>query len=331
MDLNTLQIVALLSLAGVSRRTVAALRLSGDDETVDPAFLLSALHELAAAHPRNPKAVQVASLTARDVERSMEGAVDTLQRCERSDIRVLSPTTAGFPPRLSEIPDPPMVLYVLGSVDSLRALRSVAIVGTRSPAEWAYTRSHDCARQMAQSGWLVVSGLARGCDTAAHEGAVSAGGLTAAVLAHGLDRVYPAVNKSLANAIVDSGGCLASEYPPGQKPRGYQFVERDRLQSGLSDLVLVVQTSSRGGTMKTAGFAQRQRRPIACLEPPPNEANDESWAGNVLLLNQAVATPLPGDVRSTPAMLETLTQQTRAPQARSDQSGDAAGQTTLPI
>lgn len=121
-----------------------------------------------------------------------------------------------------------------------------------------------------ETGATVVSGLAIGCDTAAHSGCLSVHGETIAVLAHGLDRVYPAVNRELVGEILDTGGCLLSEYPPKTRPFPANFVERDELQAGLSDGVIVVETGVKGGTMHTVRFSQEQRKPLACVKHPQN-------------------------------------------------------------
>jgi DNA processing protein len=112
----------------------------------------------------------------------------------------------------------------------------------------------------------VVSGLAFGCDAAAHRGCLDQGGYTAAVLPSGLDEIYPPQNRDLAARIAETG-CLLSEYPPGIRPARYRFVERDRLQSGLSDLVIVVESEIHGGAMHTAQFARRQGRRLLVFSP----------------------------------------------------------------
>jgi DNA processing protein len=129
------------------------------------------------------------------------------------------------------------------------------------------------ASSAAISGFAIVSGLAHGCDTLAHKGCVDVGGVGVAVLAHGLDKVYPAANKSLAQKLLDCGGCLVSEYPLGMTPMKTAFAERDRLQSGLSDCVLVIETDVKGGTMHTVRFARQQDRLLACIDHP------EAWWG----------------------------------------------------
>src|SRR4030095_14350902 len=123
-------------------------------------------------------------------------------------------------------------------------------------------------------------------------GCLQAGGKTAAVLAHGLDQIYPSQNYGLARNILDSGGWLVSEYPPGVKPRGHLFVERDRLQSGLSAAVIIIETDTISGTMHTARFCLKQRRLLACLAHPQKFASHDKTRGNRALISEASAFPL---------------------------------------
>ena len=139
---------------------------------------------------------------------------------------------------------------------------------------------------------MVVSGLALGCDTAAHEGCVQSRGITVAVLAHRVDYVYLATNRKLASSIIDGSGALVSEYAPGTKPRSSYFVERDRVQSAFSLGVIIVETDVEGGTMHTAGFAVKQKRRLACLVHPPKFASAEKARGNQKLIKEADAFPL---------------------------------------
>jgi DNA processing protein len=117
----------------------------------------------------------------------------------------------------------------------------------------------------AERGFVIVSGLAKGCDTVAHRGCLDAHGKTVAILGGGIDYIYPKENRPLADEILNTGGCLLSEYKPGMKPQPSFFVERDRLQSGLSQAVIVIETDVKGGSMHTVGFALSQNRLVACL------------------------------------------------------------------
>ena len=129
--------------------------------------------------------------------------------------------------------------------------------------------------------------------TYAHEGCLEAQGIGVAVLAHGLDMVYPAANRGLAERLLDRGGCLASEYPVGTTPVRSAFAERDRIQSGLSDGVLVIETDVRGGTMHTVRFARDQGRALACIEHPQRYRSEDETRGNRKLIEEGSARPIP--------------------------------------
>ena len=134
---------------------------------------------------------------------------------------------------LDEISSPPVLLFVKGEVKCL-SQPALAIVGTRRPSPYGIRSALLYGRALVRAGFTVVSGLARGIDSHAHQGALVEKGATAAVMGHGLDRVYPAENTRLANRILDGGGCLVSEYPPGVPPLKHHFPQRNRIIAGLS-------------------------------------------------------------------------------------------------
>ncbi len=170
---------------------------------------------------------------------------------------------SAYPELLSQIPAPPLLLYVNGDVDALQ-LPSLAIVGSRNPTRGGLRNSLEFARYLAERGFSIVSGLAEGIDTAAHRGALDAGGKTVAFLGHGIDRVYPAANRDLAHAI-SHDGALVSEYPLGSRPLRHHFPERNRLISGLSLGTLVVEAARRSGSLITARLAAEQGREVFAL------------------------------------------------------------------
>ena len=147
------------------------------------------------------------------------------------------------------------------------------------------------SQRLAESDICVVSGLAEGCDTAAHRGCLRGHGTTVAVMAHGLHTVYPASNRDLAEEIVANDGCLVSEYPPDTRAQRSYFVERDRLQSALSRAVLVIETDVEGGTMHTVKACLAQKRILACLAHPPQFDNEKS-RGNAMLIRRGDAIPI---------------------------------------
>lgn len=247
---------------------------------------LLALHAL----PRvGPKTALRAALASSEFEVLMErhGAAwpaalarahDTLEDCDRRGIHVLSFFDESYPQRLRVIHDPPPLLFVRGSTDVLLDERMAAVVGTREPTSFGCAAAAQITAALAREGWGVVSGLAKGIDTVAHGVALKHDASTVAVMAGGLDRVYPKENTKLAAAIVDSGGALIAEVSPGVAPRPSSFVARNRLQTGLSVAVVVAQTGVEGGTMHTVRHAATQGRTVFCAKPlSKHEQNAGLW------------------------------------------------------
>ena len=218
---------------------------------------------------------------------------DQLNRGLEFGVQAISFHDEGYPARLRETPDPPAVLFVKGSVQGLHATKGLAVVGTREPTSFGKEVAKRSGRTAAEAGYAIVSGLAHGCDTHAHEGCLEARGIGVVVLAHGLDKVYPAANRGLAERLLENGGCLTSEYPVGTTPIRSAFAERDRIQSGLSDGVLVIETDVRGGTMHTVRFARDQGRALACIDHPERFRSEDKTRGNRMLMKEGCAQAIP--------------------------------------
>lgn len=153
------------------------------------------------------------------------------------------------------------IVYFVGSLPTGRR-PVVAIVGTRKPTSYGKEVTFNLAYKLAQKGIIIVSGLAFGIDAIAHKAALEAGGTTIAVLANGLDTVYPASHQKLANDIIQSGGALISEYPPGTPARDFQFLARNRIISGIADAVIVTEAAARSGTLSTVAHALGQNKEV---------------------------------------------------------------------
>ena len=222
-------------------------------------------------------------------------SVEQIEQGRSDGIQALSYHDEGYPERLRNIPDPPAVLFVKGDLKGLYANSSLAVVGTREPTPFGIVAAQSSARIAAELGFAIVSGLAHGCDTLAHEGCLEAQGVGIAVLAHGLDKVYPAANRKLAERLLDMGGCLVSEYPIGTKPIRLALVERDRIQSGLSDAVLVVETDIHGGTMHTVKYSKKQKRKLACIAHTKKYIEMDKTKGNQKLIRDGCAEPIRTD------------------------------------
>ena len=222
-------------------------------------------------------------------ERAWDQSECRLQQSRDAGIRVVPFFDDDYPDRLRHIGDPPVVLFVKGEVEALHAPRSVAIVGTREPTDFGQRAAITAGKLAAEAGVAVVSGLALGCDARAHQGCVEADGIGIAVLAHGLDRIYPAANRDLASRLLDCGGCLVSESPVGVRPSRWAFAYRDRIQSGLSDRVLVIETDVKGGTMHTVEYSRRQLRPLGCISHPEQFLAESKTRGNQKLIVEGSA------------------------------------------
>src|SRR5216683_2766176 len=209
-----------------------------------------------------------------------------------------------YPEQLREIFDPPPVLWVLGDV-KLLARPAIAIVGTRHPTPYGTGMAEVLARDLANHRMIILSGMARGVDTAAHRGALAAGGSTVAVWGTGIDVIYPKENKSLAENILVAGGAIVSEYRLGTFPAPQNFPKRNRIISGISIGVLVVEAGENSGTRVTARCALEQNRDVYAV--PGNVTTKNAWGPNTLIKQGAklVATwedvweELPTDIQET--------------------------------
>lgn len=210
-----------------------------------------------------------------------------LQAARAAGARVVLLGEAGYPAALAQIEAPPQLLYLRGRLDD-GGLR-VAVVGSRTALDTDQIRAHALARDLARAGVGVVSGGARGIDRAAHEGALSAGGATAAVLGCGIDQTYPPEHRDLFGRIERAGGALISEFPPGMPGLRGNFPRRNRTLSGLSDAVVVLSASLASGALLTAAEARRQGRPVFAV---PGEERDPLSAGPRSLLADGRAVPI---------------------------------------
>nr|VFJ64899.1 MAG: DNA protecting protein DprA [Candidatus Kentron sp. DK] len=200
---------------------------------------------------------------------------------ERSDHHLLILTGSGYPPRLAEIPDPPPFLFARGNREILTAPQ-IAMVGSRNPTPTGLETAFSFARELAGMGFVITSGLATGIDGAAHRGAMAAGGRTVAVMGTGLDRVYPARHREIALEIVENGACV-SEFPLGAPPVAANFPRRNRIISGLCLGVLVVEATTRSGSLITARLAAEQGREVFAI---PGSIHNPLARGCHLLLRQ---------------------------------------------
>jgi DNA processing protein len=183
----------------------------------------------------------------------------------RYGIKMMSCLNHNFPKCLL-YEDGPVLIYYLGDISCLDLKKCVAVIGSRDPDQLGSRFAYNAAKEIALNGGVTVSGLAIGCDTAGHRGALSVKGKTVAFLPSGLLNIYPSVNQTLAHEILDSGGCLISEYSPKTEAHAYRFVERDRLQAAASQMIVTSSFAHNSGTLHTLKFADALSRPIYTIE-----------------------------------------------------------------
>lgn len=191
-------------------------------------------------------------------------------------------------------PDPPLILFYRGNIDALK-LPAIAVIGTREPTPNGIKAGEFFAAEFAKYGFNIVSGLAIGCDTTGHKGALKVQGITTAFLANGLDweSIYPKENLELAKKIVANNGILLSEYPIGQNCGRYGLVARDRLQAGLAKATIVIQTGERGGTMHAVNATLASNKPLFVVEYKNSaDISHNKVQGNIMLIRDKGANAL---------------------------------------
>lgn len=231
-------------------RRSAALRRAGS-------ALALAADPYAYADELTPRGAQRLEQAVRERERILE-------EIERAGVHLVALGEEGYPKRLAQIPQPPHLLYVKGG-GGLDEPLPVAIVGTRAASEYGLRHTKAIARDLAQAGACILSGLALGIDAAAHEGALEGGGRTIAVLGGAINCFYPQENAFLRDRMLERGGVIVSEYPMGTSPTRYSFLARNRIIAGLSMGVLVTQGPQRSGASRTAGDAAEYGREVFAL------------------------------------------------------------------
>lgn len=288
MTISTELIVTLQLIKGLGPAKLNAICESADGIGGDPLSLEDLFDMIGemAEKKRLPRFTMPEFDDFRDANRK---ARNIMSRSRDMGIGVVSRYDEEFPKNLLGTvteegkPSVPTVLYYRGDLSAARK-PALAVIGTREPTEAGRTAGKYYAKAFAKIGVNIVSGLALGCDTAGHRGALDAGGTTTAFLAHGLDSVYPQENEALAKEIVSKGGLLMSEYPIGTQVNRYNLVARDRLQAGLSDATLVVQTGEKGGTMHAVRATIAAGKPVFVIDYSADQG--EKTAGNAMLKRQ---------------------------------------------
>lgn len=289
MALNTELLITLQQLKGFGNKTILELSKVLTARTIDD--LCDEWHSL--------KGKKYAKVSEGDLRNANQFACRIIEASEFEGIGTISYYDEIFPGVLRTCVDedgkqnPPVVLYYRGDINALKK-PGIAVIGTREPTLNGTKAGTFFAGELAKRGFNIVSGLAVGCDTTGHEGALSVGGTTTAFLANSLawNDIYPQENVELAHRIVENGGLLLSEYPLGYKGGKYAFIARDRLQAGLSYATLVVQTGERGGTLHAVNATLASNKPLYAIKyNNDTELRHQKVQGNIKLLKEGKAMP----------------------------------------
>jgi len=261
-------------------------KLAEHFESIDDVFQAS-LTELEALNLQAQSAQHIA------LGKSLELAHEEFARANAASIEIICRDDEVWPARLGEIYDPPLVLYVRGNSRAL-SRPGIAVVGTRHPPPYGIGMAERLSCDLAARGMVIFSGLARGVDAASHRGAIHARGKTVAVFGTGVDVIYPRENKKMIDPILECGGALISEFPLQAFPAPQNFPIRNRIISGLSLGVLVVEAGEYSGTRITARCALEQSRELFAV--PGNVTSRNSWGPNTLIKQGAKLTATWEDV-----------------------------------
>lgn len=195
-----------------------------------------------------------------------------------------------YPRNLMRIDNPPAIIYYKGANPNEGFEKAIASIGTRKPTHFGFNAINYLIPQWVNEGFAIISGLAAGADRLSHIACMVEGGRTIAVLAHGLDKVYPAANRKLAEDIIKNNGTLLTEYPAGTKPDKFRFINRNRIIVGLSKVTVAMECEEKSGTMHSIEFAQKQHCPIFC--PNPGNKLDSSQSGLKYILDNNIGMPI---------------------------------------
>jgi DNA processing protein len=294
MHIRTDIVIKLLQLPKVGKKTVFKI-LDG------VSFAITSDQDLVDVVKENAAKFKLPAYSQSEFQKAIQEAETILEKSERENINIISWYHKDYPDALKLVgqTQAPLILNIKGNIEALHHKLGVAVIGTRQPSDWGRKIGERLGNLFGQAEFNVVSGLAIGCDTAGHRGCLDIGGTTTAVLGEGLQKIYPKENKALAAEILEKGGVLVSEYFIGQTARPGNFVERDRIQAGLSTCVTVVETDIEGGTMHTVNYTLEYNRILAVYNHPIEKQTDKSRGNQKLLAKgKAVSLSNEADIRN---------------------------------
>jgi DNA processing protein len=264
MALTTSQIITILKLPGVGRKTAFNICEAGIFESFAHN---NELFDWITTLSKNPKFARLSNVSFDDFEKSLTFSLKLQDNSQKNNIDIVSFYDELYPKALKEIDDKPLIINYKGNIRDISRRIGIAIIGTREPNTDGIKAGELIGKYFAErGGFNVVSGLAMGCDASAHRGCLMGNGFTTAILAHGLQTIYPKENKKLSEEILEKGGALISEYFYGTSALPNYFIERDRLQAGLSMGTIVIQTDIKGGTMHAVRATLESHKFLGAVE-----------------------------------------------------------------
>jgi len=287
--MNKTDIFALSLIKGLGKKSLINIINSG----LSISELISLDEEGLGNYIKGSGKINAINLIHEQFEHYQEKAEAEIVNLNDHEIQLIAYSDEEFPFLYKNIPDPPIFLYVKGNHELLNYRKSIAVVGTRECSDIGRNIAFNTAKYFAENDFNIVSGLALGIDTAGHKGALEAKGKTTSILTD-IQKIYPKENIQLSEDILNNGGLLVSENPPGTFPHRGLFVSRDRLQSGLSLAVFPIETDIKGGTMHTVRFSEDQNRLLFCpnlLNIPEYPDNFSKSRGVLQLINEGKAVP----------------------------------------
>jgi DNA processing protein len=283
LEISAAQLLLLENLAGIGPATIEEIITYLNRGISFPSTddgIVKLLKEVKKTYPR------LKMPNAETVAKARKSSEQIMLESEKNGISIITYLDESYPAMLRSIPDKPLLLHFKGNLSALES-PTVAIVGTREPSAYTKQEGRIISEDFVKGGFTIVSGLALGCDTIAHEAATAQSKPTVAVMAGGLHNIYPNENTALAIRILEAGGLLISECPFGKNPARSSFKLRNRIQTGLSRGVIVLETGLTGGTMHTVEYARQQHKPLACMYPAQaSNSIATAFAGNKALIQQ---------------------------------------------
>lgn len=280
-------LITLSKIKGVGKKNLLLFALGLIEKPIanrpdDRQEYISLIHEICSSNKR------LSNVSLYDIEQALNYALEVINMSRDNGVKIISMIDDLYPENFHSIKDRPVIIYCLGDNLSVLNKKSISIIGCRNISSYAKKIGTRLVKSVIAKSYVVVSGLALGSDTIAHNTCVGSGAETIAVMAGGLNSIYPKENILLAKEILKHNGLLISEYPWGTKPTRYSFVERDRLQAALSAATIILETKVDGGSMHTANFTINQNKKNACLYSHVNDKLDhiDTFQGNKFLVEK---------------------------------------------